>query len=133
MKKTIALAALAVMASAPAYAQDVAAGEKVFKKCAACHMVGDDAKAKVGPVLNGVFGRTAGTNEEFDAKYSKAMKEAGAGGLVWNEQTIGEYLTDPKGYLKGNKMAFAGLKKDDERANVIAYLIQFSPDYKPAQ
>ena len=133
MKKTIALAALAVMASAPAYAQDVAAGEKVFKKCAACHMVGDDAKAKVGPVLNGVFGRTAGTNEEFDSKYSKAMKEAGAGGLVWNEQTLGEYLTDPKGYVKGNKMAFAGLKKDDERANVIAYLIQFSPDYKPAQ
>lgn len=132
MKNMVAIAALALAWSANANAADVAAGEKVFKKCATCHMVGENAKAKVGPTLNGVFGRTAGTNEEFAAKYSKPMKDAGAGGLVWTEATIGEYLTDPKAFVKGNKMAFAGLKKDDERADVIAYLLQFSPDYKPA-
>jgi len=133
MRKSIALAALAAIVSVSAAhaAGDVAEGEKVFKKCTACHMVGEGAKAKVGPVLNGLFGRAAGTNEEFAAKYSKAMKDAGAGGLTWTEATVGEYLADPKGYVKGNKMAFAGLKKEDERANVIAYLLTFSPDYKP--
>ena len=102
---------------------DAAAGEKVFKKCAACHVVDSDKK-KVGPSLQNVIGRTAGTTEGF--KYSKPMVEAGEGGLVWNAETIGEYLKDPKGYVKGNKMSFAGLKKDDDVANVIAYLQQFS-------
>ena len=102
---------------------DAAAGEKVFKKCAACHVVDSDKK-KVGPSLQNVIGRTAGTTEGF--KYSKPMVEAGEGGLVWNAETIGEYLRDPKGYVKGNKMSFAGLKKDDDVANVIAYLQQFS-------
>ena len=103
---------------------DAAAGEKVFKKCAACHVVDSDDK-KVGPSLHNVIGRTAGTTEGF--KYSKSMIEAGEGGLVWSEETIGEYLKDPKGYVKGNKMSFAGLKKDEDVANVIAYLKQFSP------
>ena len=102
---------------------DAAAGEKVFKKCAACHVVDSDQK-KVGPSLQNVIGRTAGTTEGF--KYSKSMVEAGEGGLVWSAETIGEYLKDPKGYVKGNKMSFAGLKKDDDVANVIAYLQQFS-------
>ena len=102
---------------------DAAAGEKVFKKCAACHVVDSDKK-KVGPSLQNVIGRIAGTTEGF--KYSKPMVEAGEGGLVWNAETIGEYLRDPKGYVKGNKMSFAGLKKDDDVANVIAYLQQFS-------
>ena len=61
------------------------------------------------------------------------MKEAGAAGLVWTEETLGEYLAAPKDYIKGNKMAFAGLKKESERADVIAYLLTFSPDYKPAE
>lgn len=102
---------------------DAAAGEKVFKKCAACHVVDSDKK-KVGPSLQNVIGRTAGTMEGF--KYSKSVVEAGEGGLVWSAETIGEYLKDPKGYIKGNKMSFAGLKKDDDVANVIAYLQQFS-------
>lgn len=104
---------------------DAAAGEKVFKKCAACHVVDSDKK-KVGPSLQNVIGRTAGTMEGF--KYSKSMKEAGEGGLVWSAETISEYLKDPKGYVKGNKMSFAGLKKDDDVANVIAYLQQFSEE-----
>ena len=114
--------------SAPAFAQDgdVAAGETVFKKCAACHAVGEGAKNKVGPMMNGLIGRTAGTAEGF--KYSPAMIAAGEGGLVWNAETIASYLKDPKGFVPKNKMAFAGLKKDDEIANVIAYLATFSPE-----
>ena len=121
--KFIAAFALAAFAggivSAPAFAQDVDAGKKVFAKCMACH----DAKAeknKVGPHLVGVIGRTAGTVEGF--KYSPAMQEAGAGGLVWDEEKIHEYLENPKEFIPGNKMAFPGLKKDDEINNVIAYL-----------
>jgi cytochrome c len=115
--------ALAVLAggivSGPALAQDAAAGKKVFAKCMACH----DAKAeknKVGPYLVGVIGRPAGTVEGF--KYSPAMVEAGKGGLVWTEDKIHEYLKNPKDFVKGNKMAFPGLKTDDEINNVIAYL-----------
>jgi cytochrome c len=105
-------------------AGDAANGEKVFKRCAACHTAGEDAKHRVGPHLNDIVGRSAGSAEGF--KYSKAMAEAGAGGLVWNEDTLGAYLADPKGYIKGNRMSFAGLRKDDERADVIAYLRSFS-------
>ena len=120
MKTFISAAAFLVLASTSAQAQDAAAGEKVFKKCMACHAVGDGAKNKVGPVLNGVVGRAAGTAEGFN--YSQPMKDAGAGGLVWTEENIGKYLENPKELVKGNKMAFAGLKKEDERANVIAFL-----------
>ncbi|PHP67314.1 hypothetical protein CSC94_09750 [Zhengella mangrovi] len=103
----------------PAHADgDAAAGKKVFNKCKACHDV--KGKNKVGPHLDGVIGRTAGTVEGF--KYSDAMKAKGAEGLVWNNDTLAEYLKDPKGYIPGNKMAFAGLKKDEDVANVIAYI-----------
>ena len=103
---------------------DVVAGEKVFKKCAACHVVDSDDK-KVGPSLMNVFGRPAGTQENFT--YSNKMIDAGAEGLVWDEDSIAEYLANPKGFIKGNKMSFVGLKKPDEIENVIAYLKQFSP------
>lgn len=95
---------------------DPAAGEKVFKKCKACHVV-DKKKNRLGPHLIGVFGRTSGTIEGF--KYSKAMQEAA---IVWDETTIDAYLVDPKAYVPKNKMAFKGLSKEDDRANVIAYL-----------
>lgn len=128
----IAIATLAITMASPAFAEgDVAKGEKVFKKCAACHMVGDDAKIKVGPVLNGVFGHAAGANEEYGKKYSKSMVKAGEEGLVWTLETMNTYLEKPKAMIKKTKMAFAGLKKEDDRADVIAYLLQFSPDYKP--
>jgi cytochrome c len=97
---------------------DAAHGEVVFNKCKACHAV-DEAKNKVGPYLVGVFGRPAGTAEGF--KYSQAMKDSG---VTWNEQTIAEYLANPRGYIKGNRMAFAGLKNQQDIADVIAYLKQ---------
>ncbi len=118
------LAALSLSTIAAFAEGDPVAGEKVFKKCAACHVVDSDAK-KVGPSLQGVIGSTAGTVEGF--KYSKVMVEAGEGGLIWDDETIGAYLADPKGYLKGNKMSFAGLKKQQEIDDVIAYLKEHSP------
>jgi cytochrome c len=97
-------------------AGDAAKGEKVFKKCKACHAI-EEGKNKTGPSLYGVVGREAGLVEGY--KYSKAM--AGSG-LVWDAETLDGFLTKPKSYLKGTKMSFAGLKKEDDRANVIAYL-----------
>jgi len=114
-------------------AGDAVKGEQVYKKCFACHMVGPEAKVKVGPVLNDIFGRPAGAQEEYGAKYSKDMVEAGKSGFVWTEETLDTYLESPKGTFKKTKMAFVGLKKEEERQDVIAYLLQFSPDYKPAQ
>ena len=117
-----ALSVIGLMAS-QAQAQDAAAGEKVFAKCKACHVANED-KNKIGPSLHGVIGRTAGTHPDF--KYSPAMTEAGKSGLVWNEEELTKYLHDPRGMVKGTKMAFAGLKDDTDIANVIAYLEQES-------
>ena len=125
MNKTvfaIAVAAFLGLASGQqALAGDAAAGEKVFKKCKACHMIKKE-RHKTGPHLVNIFGRNAGTAEGYK-KYSKAMKESG---IVWDEETLNGYLEAPKKYLKGTKMAFAGLKKEKDRANVIAYLRTFS-------
>ncbi len=108
---------LTVGYSAPVLAAgDAAAGEKVYRKCRACHVV-DKEQNRVGPHLVGIFGRTAGAVEGF--RYSKAMTESG---IVWTEETIALYLQDPKGYIKGNRMAFPGLKKEEDVANVIAYM-----------
>jgi cytochrome c len=122
VRNLLAAAMTMGLAAGPALAQDdlAAEGEKVFRKCGACHQVGEGAENKVGPELNGVIGRTAGSLEGF--KYSDAMIEAGAGGLVWDEATLKEYLENPRAMVKGTKMAFAGLKKEEERAAVIAYL-----------
>jgi cytochrome c len=100
----------------PAQAGDIEAGAKVFKKCKACHVV-DKKKNRTGPHLVNIIGRTAGSLEKY--KYSKAMK---ASGIVWTEETLAEYLRAPKKYIKGTKMAFVGLRKDADIANVIAYL-----------
>ena len=102
----------------------IAAGEKVFKKCAACHKVGEGAKNATGPVMNGIVGRPAGTVEGF--KYSKPLMEMAAAGLVWDEANLHAFLTDPKKFMKGTKMTFAGLKKEEELAAVIAYLAAFA-------
>ncbi|WP_245571373.1 c-type cytochrome [Neorhizobium alkalisoli] len=104
------------------HCQDAAAGEKVFAKCKACHLIDSD-KNRVGPSLMGVIGRTAGTFGDF--KYSTAMVDAGKNGTVWDEATLATYLRDPKASVKGTKMAFVGLKADEDIANVIAYLKQF--------
>ena len=100
----------------PAVAADLGKGKRVFHKCKSCH-VANKKKNRVGPHLVGLFGRKAGTIDEY--KYSKAMKAAG---IIWDEKTLDKYLTSPKKYVKGTKMAFAGLKKKMDRANVIAYL-----------
>ncbi len=130
MKKILSISLIAALLASPVLADgDVEAGKKVFKKCAACHQVGDGAKNKTGPVLNNVFGRTAGTLEGY--KYSKAMIEAGEGGLVWTEETMAEFLAKPKAMIKKTKMAFAGLKKEEDIKNLEAYLLTFSPNYEP--
>jgi cytochrome c len=108
-----------------ALAQDAAAGEKVFSKCKICHQVGEGAKNMVGPVLNGVVGRPAGSYEGYH--YSDANKNSG---ITWDEANLKEYLKDPKAKVPGTKMVFPGLKSDDDIANVIAYLKQFGPDGK---
>lgn len=103
----------------------VADGEKVFKKCKACHQVGDGAKNRSGPVLNGILGRSAASVEGF--KYSKALSAKGEEGLVWDDDTLAAFLAAPRKYVKGTKMAFAGLKKDADIEAVAAYLASF-PD-----
>ena len=112
----VSAAVAGLLFAAPAQANDAAAGEKVFKKCKACHYV-DRKKNKSGPHLVDIVGRSAGAVEGF--KYSKAMAESG---LVWDEATLAGFLAKPKKYLKGTKMSFAGLKKESDIANVIAYL-----------
>ena len=125
MRTKLFLAALlsTVALAGQSNAQDAAAGELVFAKCKACHVASED-KNKVGPSLNGVIGRVAGTHEAF--KYSAAMTDAGKGGLIWDEAKLTEYLHAPKAIVPGTKMSFAGLKDDGDIANVIAYLKQFS-------
>jgi cytochrome c len=94
-------------------------GAKVFKQCVACHSV-DDMKNKVGPSLKGIVGRKAATVDGF--KYSQGMLAKGAGGVVWDEATLTTYLPDPRGFVPGTKMAFNGVKKPDDVANLIAFL-----------
>lgn len=101
----------------------LAAGEKAFKKCKACHQVGEGAKNKTGPHLNSVMGRVVGSLEGF--RYSKGFKTAGADGLVWNAETLAEFLTKPRAYIKGTKMTFAGFKKQADIDAVTAYLESF--------
>lgn len=120
-----AFTAVTLALTLPAAAQegDAAAGATVFKKCTACHNV-DNPKAKVGPSLQGVIGRQPGIVEGF--KYSKAMTDFGAG-KVWNDELLTTYLADPRGVVKGTKMAFAGLKEPKDIADVIAFLKQHTP------
>ena len=109
---------------AAAFDADLAAkGEKVFRKCKSCHAVGDGAKNRVGPMLNGIVGAPAGAVDGF--KYSKPMKAAGEDGLVWTEAELAAFLADPKGYMKRTKMSFSGLKKEDDQLAVIEDLKSF--------
>ena len=108
---------VALVPTGPVLATDIKAGQKVFKKCKACHYA-DREKHKTGPHLVNLIGRTAGSLEDYK-KYSKAMK---ASGIVWDEETLTEYLRAPKKYIKGTKMKFVGLKKDADIEIVIAYL-----------
>jgi cytochrome c len=120
-------AILLLAAASAAQAGDVAAGEKIFKRCLVCHMVGPDAQTRVGPVLNGLIGRKAGTYEGF--KYTEANRNSG---IVWDEATLAKYLKNPRATIPGTSMTFPGIRKDEEIADLIAYLKQFGPDGKPA-
>jgi cytochrome c len=115
-----------LLASAGAAAAQGSAeqGEDVFKKCKACHDVGDGARNKVGPILNGVVGRKAASVEGYP--YSSDLKALGAQGLVWDENNLNKYLENPKSVVGNGKMVFPGLKDEQDRKDVIAYLKTFS-------
>ena len=126
MKAIVAMAALAAaMALSPAQAQDVAAGERSFAKCKICHRIGEGAKSLVGPELNGLDGRKAGSVPDFN--YSDANKNSG---IVWNESTFKDYIKDPRAKIPKTKMVFPGIKDEKEQNDLWAYLKQFGPDGK---
>lgn len=127
MKSLLSLAgicAVFVSAQFAIAAGDPEKGANVFKKCKACHALGEGAKNKVGPHLNNIFDGAAGAVEGY--KYSKALTAQADAGLVWDETTLSEFLKKPKSYLPGTKMSFSGLKKEIDRENLIAYLATFS-------
>ena len=122
--KSLILASLTIAATmGMANAQDLAAGEQSFRKCSPCHAVGEDAKNKVGPVLNGLDGRKSGTVADYS--YSDANKNAA---ITWNEASFKDYIQNPMTKVPGTKMAFAGIKNETEIANLWAYLKQFKAD-----
>jgi cytochrome c len=120
MRKALIVLVLLALGPTLAQAQDAANGEKVFAQCRACHQVGPTAKNAVGPVLNGLFGRKAGTVEGYN--YSPANKNSG---LTWDEATFAEYIKDPKAKVPGTKMVYAGLKDEQRIKDLTAYLKQF--------
>jgi cytochrome c len=119
------IAAALAFSSAAAQAQDLAAGEQSFKKCLPCHAIGEGATHKVGPQLNGIEGRKAGTIEGYS--YSEANKTSD---LVWSEAVFKQYIKNPMGQMPGTKMAFPGIRNETEINNLWAYLKQFGPDGK---
>ncbi|MGI9354007.1 MAG: c-type cytochrome [Rhizobiaceae bacterium] len=125
MKYVLAFS-LALGLASPAFAEaDLKKGEKVFKKCKACHMVGEKAKTRTGPILNDLWGRVAAGREDYAKKYSKALKAKGEEDLVWNDETIAAFIENPKKYVRGTKMVIK-VKKADDRVNLLGYLKQFS-------
>ncbi len=121
----VLLANVAVAAAQDAPVGDPAAGEKTAKICKTCHQFGEGAKNAIGPVLNGVVGRKAGTYPDYN--YSDANKNSG---LTWDEATLTVYLKNPKAKVPGTKMTFVGFQKDTDIANVIAFLKTLGPDGK---
>ena len=124
LRLAVATALVMAFAQTASAEGDPEKGEKVFKKCKICHAVGEGAKKKVGPILNDIIGAPAGAQEGY--RYSKAMKKAGEEGLTWTDENLHKYLLKPKDLVKGTKMVFPGLKKEADRANVIAYLRKYS-------
>lgn len=124
MQKTIRHFVMSLVATAfligPSYAGDAEKGAKVYKKCVSCHMIGDKAKNRVGPQLNGIIGREIAALGDY--KYSKAMVKYGEAEKVWSEANLAAYLANPRKTVKGTRMAFAGLRKQKDVDNVIAYL-----------
>jgi len=125
MRGPMFVAVLWAVSTTGACAQDAAAGEKTFAVCKACHQIGETAKNAVGPVLNGVIGRPAGTYAGFS--YSDANKNSG---LTWDEATFRDYIKDPRAKIPGTKMIYPGLKDEQKTSDLLAYLKQFDADGK---
>ena len=127
--KTLISSALIVIAAmaatSGALAQDAAAGKSSFNKCMACHAIGEGAKNKVGPELNGLDGRKSGTTEGYS--YSEANKNSG---ITWNKDVFLEYIRDPKAKIPGTKMIFAGIKNEKEANDLWAFLALYDKDGK---
>ncbi len=123
MRLALVAAVGLVVSTGAALAQDVAAGETSFRKCAPCHSIGPDATNKVGPVLNGLNGRPAGSVEGFN--YSDANKGSG---ITWGEAVFKEYIKDPRAKVPGTKMVFAGIKSEKELGDLWSYVSQFDKD-----
>jgi len=129
-KPLLAALSLAAMITAPAAAQefgDAERGAKAYRQCASCHDVGEGAKHRVGPHLNGIFDRRAGSMEGY-TRYSKGLVREGVDGLFWDLRRLDAYIENPKALVSDTRMAFRGIKDPQERADVIAYLRQFSAD-----
>lgn len=122
---TSAALLLGALTATPSLAQDIAAGERSWNKCRACHQLGETAKNGVGPQLNGLFGRTSGTVEGYS--YSPANKNAA---ITWDEPVLAEYIKDPRAKIPGTKMVFAGIRNEKEIADLTAFLKQFGKDGK---
>ena len=120
MRLFVTATALLLASATASLAQDAASGEKIFAQCKACHQLGANAKNAVGPVLNGLFGRKAGTIEGYS--YSPANKNSG---IVWDEATFADYIKDPRAKVPGTKMIYPGLKDEKRIQDLIAYLKQF--------
>lgn len=118
---------MGAMAQFPVLAQDAALGEKVFNKCRACHQIGEGAKTLVGPPLNGIVGRKAGSIEGYS--YSDANKNSG---ITWDEATLTEYLKNPRAKIPGTKMIFIGIPNEADILNLVAFLKQYDADGKKA-
>ena len=125
MKKLLLAATLVSVSTGLALAQDLAAGATTFKKCAICHDIGETAKNKVGPELNGIDGRSSGSAPGYN--YSDANKKSG---ITWNEAAFMEYIKDPRAKIPGTKMIFPGIKNETEAKDLWAYLKQFGADGK---
>jgi cytochrome c len=125
MRRFIVVAIAVSFLSVPSRAQDLAAGETSFKKCQACHSIGENAANKIGPVLNGLEGRKTGTVAGYD--YSEANKNAA---IVWDDSTFKDYIQNPTAKIPGTKMIFAGIRNEKEISDLWAYLKQFNADGK---
>lgn len=101
---------------------DPARGETLFRPCVACHMIGEGAVNRIGPQLNGLVGRRIGSNEGYD--YSDPLVEAAAEGDIWSAETLDRFLQNPRGYLPGTSMVFRGVRQEDDRTDLIAYLLE---------
>lgn len=117
--------ALLTLSTTGATAQDIAAGERSWNKCRACHQIGETAKNGVGPQLKGLFGRHSGAVEGYS--YSAANKNSG---ITWDEAVFADYIRDPKARIPGTKMVFAGIKNEQEVKDLTAFLKQFAIDGK---